>query len=850
MSEVSAASLGTRIVRAALTRLHRSEPIAADFVLLASDRLLADLAPRIDVAGRFWRPAPVTGEVTLRGALHGAKEPVVAVVPSEARLPRDLVERAYLRRVLRVRADDVVAAVGRRECDPVLDDDVAQAVFQCAHQLESLLDSASLGPRLRLADVRALLVAADLGSPLRLTQRSPEQWLAEWLVRGAPKPARPAMLCDALRESLGRQGGALAWAVEHGVEGLLARGALAGTPKGLGLLPKSPPPPDLGDAEVRTLVERAVQVADLAARLRVTEALGACEALAHRARWTPAEAQEHPLLMACLDQALAAAGDALKNGQTLEDAGFSALQTHRGAEQRRAELALVRAAARVRRGVDAVRQPPTRSPWQAWFDPALAIGALDLAIRELRYALLACHGALAASGDSVLTLALAFRDEWNRAFAATLALSWSAVTGANDPAGPVTLHHVGRSVLRPLLDAGQRVYLAVLDGCDVATAIELARDLTQHGLAPVPLRAGADAIGEALRRRPVLGMGISLIPTVTSHARRALMLGDIPGAQPLDQAEDAVRNASNDRLALQQNTALQPFAKRLFLKADLQENASGLCAVLANPGEMRLVVAVWNGIDDALASHETTPLGPWRFSDLGPGALESLRQAVDGGWTVLLTADHGHTPFVSSGRKVLTSAASQRFHAEPTAGSVAFEHGPLPTTAVHTLVDTGAWHGTQRKGFHGGAGYEEVVVPLFAIGKVTGAAEVPLPDWWWGAGPVERPPEPAPGVYELVAPRSAIAAHLIDDTDSGPETRSWRAAVTTDRGRQALEHLESQQVLTAAQLGRLLGVPTFMVQGLMATQLRQLTAALGRGPFEIRDQDSEVAYAWVQQAPR
>jgi hypothetical protein len=786
--------------------------------------------------------------VTLRAALRAGPEPLVAVLPAVVKVPHDLVERAHLRRVLQLKAEDVMVATGRRDCDPVHDEDVANAVFRWAPRLDSLLDKSSLGQRLRMADVRALVLAAELNSPLRLTQRSAEYWLAEWIVQGPPRPEHPGMLATALQQAHGRQGVALAWAVEHGVAALVTLGALGSSDKGRKLLSKEPPPPDVEPAELALLVDRAVRMADASARPRADAALHPAESLAHRARWSLQDAAAHPLLLGCLDQALVATGEALRRGVAPVDGDFVGLTSHRSADQRRDALQLARAAARVLRGTGQLHAPPPSAPWQRWFDHGLELGWLDLAIRELRLALLSQAGPLADAAQAVLTQAIAWRDQWNQAFAHTLARDWPAVTGANDAAAPLALHHLGRSLLAPLLAAGQKVYLAVLDGCDLATALELVRDLGNYGLIPVRLRAGTDAVGEAVRSRPALGQGISLVPTITSHARRALMLGAIPGSPALDpsdlqQCEDASRNASNDRIALQQNTALAPYARKLLLKPDLQGQAAALRQLFTVPGETQLVVAVWNGVDDALASHETTPLGPWKFADLGPGALDTLTLAVDSGWTVLLTADHGHTPYLSNDRKVLPTAAGGRFHLQPTAGSVAFDHGPLPLPAVHALADYGAWHGQQRKGYHGGAGFEEVAVPLFSIGKGPGAQALDPPEWWWGLAPQPLVQAALPGPMPA-APPAALAA--IPQAPSA--ILDGLPAIADPRQRTAVQHLRTQKVLTAPQLARLLGIPLFMVQGMMATVLRQLTSDLGTAPFVTRDQDGELVYHWSGQS--
>lgn len=54
----------------------------------------------------------------------------------------------------------------------------------------------------------------------------------------------------------------------------------------------------------------------------------------------------------------------------------------------------------------------------------------------------------------------------------------------------------------------------------------------------------------------------------------------------------------------------------MFLKGDLQKSATPLISTLSGT-ERQLVAAVFNDVDDALASQETTAFGPWHAQSLG-----------------------------------------------------------------------------------------------------------------------------------------------------------------------------------------------------------------------------------------
>jgi hypothetical protein len=838
---------GDPILSSLLTRLHRTEPVKARLVLVEDRGILGGAQGRIDSAGKYWTVARVTGEVTLRAAMLAAPDGLVAILPLAARLPRDILESAYQRRTIRVRAEDIVSAALRRDCDPIVDEELAEAVFDLAADLLALAKQAPSTIKVRVSEVRALVLRVQLGADLELAGRTASSWLTAWIATSGRLPKQPKLLRDALKAAYGQDGVAMAWAVEHGVGALLTVAALSGSAKGKAQIPKLPAPPDTDSAALRALVESAVRTAWPTAAAEAKAYLQPAENLANRVRWQWADVSAHPLLLTVLDVALHDAFRDIDQGRPPTDSELAPLRTHLYAADRAGPIALVRATARVRRGLDILQPPAATAPWSAWFGHAQPVARLDLALRQLRLAALDAGGGFAQVANSVIANTLAARDGWNAGFAATLAREWPAATGANDARGPIALHHVGAVLVRPLLEAGQRVYLVVLDGCDLASALDMVDSLADDNIGIVRLEGSADTLGEAIRQRPSVGVGVSLVPTITSHARRALMGGVVPGAATFNLAEDAQQNASSDKLALDQHASLGPFPKKLFLKGDLHNEASALHAVLSEPGHTRLAVAVWNGVDDWLSSHGTTPHGPWKFSELAPGALQSLKDAISSGWTVLVTADHGHTPFVAADRKIGTTNVGARFDKVAHEATVAFEHGPLPQPPIHALHRVGAFFGQQRAGYHGGASFEEVVVPLFALGNFDATAAPVLPDWWWGgsqqASPAVQPilaPAAAPQTSAPPVPQSSLAV----EPPGAVSAPNWRTVVVAARERGALDHLSEREQLTTLQLARLMGVPPFLVQGMMAQLLHHLTDALGEAPFEIVDRDGEVSYLW------
>src|SRR4029078_12280402 len=98
---------------------------------------------------------------------------------------------------------------------------------------------------------------------------------------------------------------------------------------------------------------------------------------------------------------------------------------------------------------------------------------------------------------------------------------------------------------------------------------------------------------------------LSPLPTVTSHARGAIFLGELPN-DPL-VAETVFRDqdeAKTDKARFNQNAALGSRTRRLFLKADLADGGEALRTALRDDG-IAVVAAVFNAVDDQIGSSNT-----------------------------------------------------------------------------------------------------------------------------------------------------------------------------------------------------------------------------------------------------
>lgn len=752
------ASLGERVLDWMFRRQRQAARLDQDLILVHDGPVFADVGPSLLLEGERWRVAHVTGELTLRDALPDADRLIALVPASFPPPPADIAGRAYLHRILDVRAEDLVAAVSRRFCEALVDETLAKAVFDSLDTLRATEGRWSLVDLVSAREVRAVLVGAELGA-VRLDRERDVQLLARWILEGAPRFRAGELVRAALHEALGRPGIWLGWALTEGsLELLCTAGALLPSAEGA---KHAPPLPFLSDSEqgqLVELVESALHEVWRTSRERALEMLLRAERTA-RENHLDLDPEKHRLLRVPLEGRLIKLATDCARGEPPEDAVIQALSRNLHASDHRESIAFVANLARLAR-FQKLPVPAGSEPIDAWGKLAkLHVAFADLAHRRARRSLESVPRWLADPSRQVLDSWLRRRDALSREFAIALSASWASVAASTDPKNPLALHQITRCVIRRLLDDGSRVLLLVLDGCDLTSFVEILETLPREariGLALPDVRSSA--LHADLDRITAFGVAISPLPTVTSHARRALFAGEIPGNTALDETESSAANATGDQLAWSRNTALGEVPRRLFLKGDLGADGQPLIDALRAKKE-RVVAAVWNAVDDSLSSKETTPREPWSVSALGAGSLEVWKTAIDEGWAVVVTADHGHTPFVAPDRKESPAALGQRFAAEAHEGTVAFQTGPLPRKPLHLLTRFGAWFGNQRRGFHGGAAIEEVVVPLAFLGRVRDDQEgrVVHPSWWWSDEGLSQSPELVP-LEVAPPPRAALPA--------------------------------------------------------------------------------------------
>ena len=204
---------------------------------------------------------------------------------------------------------------------------------------------------------------------------------------------------------------------------------------------------------------------------------------------------------------------------------------------------------------------------------------------------------------------------------------------------------------------------------------------------------------------------------------------------------------------------------------------------------------------------------------------------------MVITSDHGHTPFWSMDRKAPGRGRGQRFSASQVEGSIELDGAAVPGGPVHCLHRFGAFFGQQHRGFHGGVGLEEMVVPLAFVGRVRAGTGRPVaPGWWWDTGvkiEVEPPldtweaePEPGPSPEPVAAAPAA----------------SWLDGVTDPGHRRALMHLQEYGHLTEVEAVRLMGDPRAPRK--FARKLEEYVAL---APFGIRVEMGSSGKTWKKE---
>jgi hypothetical protein len=394
----------------------------------------------------------------------------------------------------------------------------------------------------------------------------------------------------------------------------------------------------------------------------------------------------------------------------------------------------------------------------------------------------------------------------------------------------VLIENVLKQVVTPLAKQ-QPTLLLVLDGMSVAVFRQLLQDLLRYDWTEIVHE------GHALPR-PVL----ATLPCVTSISRRGLFMGRLdPGTNGTEEGEFK----KNDILLHETGSQKRP---QLFKMGDLTEESQGGIASKVRDAiadkKCRVVSVVLNAIDDHLDSGKQVDF-TWTRNRIR-GLRDLLRQAAEAERLVILTSDHGHV--LDFGTKALESTKGERGDRFRTAtgevmeGELEFEGSRVNKANAKNRI-TLAWsagvrYAKRKRGYHGGANPQEMVVPMVILSDVR--AEVPE-GWetvasyqpaWWRLDASEMLPAP------VAKPKPEKAVEGLVLFEQGAKTAAvgaeWTAAlfaspIYLEQIKLAVRGAPDQEILTKLLTGldrrggtavkqalaQELGMPSFRVDGLI-----------------------------------
>jgi hypothetical protein len=845
------------------------------YVLTVEDESLGPVPEILHTAHGTWTVVRPKSELDLRHLLwKSGGAGVVALLPREVAetLPLDLVRRAEKREVVRLEPLDILRAVLDVQVLGFEDPSVVRLALEHLDELRAAIDGRTLPTVIDRRLLDELLLDVCVGARIRRVENA-GLLLAEWL-RSPPEwsPDLVPLVTRNLPRLLGPEGRLLAWAIEEPdglvqtLEQLLVRGVLMAIdveelPEAVwGVLERArgSSTVDLKGAHLRDVIARVAVDAVHALGHHAADYLERAESLG-RTYLTPGVLARSTLLKLGLENRCHALVARMKEGLPVGSEDIDWLRRHRAASRMQSEIDLLEEMARLSRWLDT---PPA----DATSVSERVLGYLrdgsfaDLAASHLQRAL-GRSARWSSEARVLLGRWEARRNADNEAFAKLLAHNYVDRWHAE---GVVPLHRLWtEAVLKG--DPCRRsrghggVLVVVLDGCSYPVFVDLL-----HGLAD---RRPAIGISSAPGSGRAEGIpALAPLPTITSHARGALFLGELPHdpwALELTWRESGERRTDPARFS--QNRALGDRRRKLFLKGDLDDDGASLREAIRDDA-LDVVAVVFNAIDDLIGGHATGVASRVRPEDIHH-FVPTLQEAFAANRKVLVTADHGHTPFLGKERNA-GKGNSARWCAleadEPVPeGWIEIDveglGGPAGRKAFAWKL--GSYRGKPHVGFHGGCGLEEVVVPLaWLVPEGVGAD---LPTWWYGTESVgeeldfssvqggkpprkrktSRPKLPQLDLYDGERNRAVIVA-----------TSDLSRLGLDDAVLAQLDAMEKSTLLllaengsaTATELSKVQKRPITRVTGFM-TKLRRRLHELGAPSFEVESLPTgDVQYTWTR----
>lgn len=725
------------------------------YVLVIEGEGLAGLPDSIPTPKGSYRVHRVATELGLRHLLWQAQgAPLIAVLPEDLaqRIQKspDLLRRARNQRVHALSVNDVLEVVlGVRVVGADLPY-MQELALENVNKLQLLMSHRTLPTVVDRKLLTELLVDAVIGEKARTLPAA--QLLAAWVQNPPSWPDNTRQLIrDALPTLHGDAGRLLSWALDvpqRRFKDLVVYGAVltvdaADLPKaawGPLLKAATEPPADMDPRILRRTVAQLAEETLAALGEGAGGLLDEADKVARETLPPPLLETSRVLPLAFSDRCHRLAKQAAE-GKPISAADIAWLASHRVARLRDKELAVLEAMARLSRYLDRPFAPTEDVVEQVRAYQAHGAFA-DLAMLHLRRAL-ATSARYHAEANKLLRAARERRDRENNSFAQALAAGYESALHRE---GLTPLHRLWKRQIAPLWqsDPSALLYLVVLDGCSYPVFLELLYLLAQDRSLPLGIRP--DASGR-VGGTPALAP----LPTVTSHARGAIFLGELP-RDPL-VAETVFRDqdeAKTDRARFGQNAALGERSRRLFLKGDLADGGQELLQALGDR-ELSVVAVVFNAVDDQIGSSNTGATVRIAPEDIH-GFRPSLEAALRAGRRILITADHGHSPYIDKSLRAGAGKAPRflTLGAQESApdGFLEIDIGSLGGAPERRAFAwrSGAYLGGPQVGFHGGCSLEEMVVPLAWIER--DGLQADEPSWWYGRGALAEPTTPPPRLIE------------------------------------------------------------------------------------------------------
>lgn len=677
----------------------------------------------IDFQGTRWPVVFTNSELVLRRTLCGSPQGRAIVVlrgENDLRLPLDIRARAHGGLIYRLGLRQRLHALTGRDWPPEVD--YAEWRPSVESRFDALVRAAGqAGLRwvMTRSELEQILVQAAFG--LKVDGRKAPELLADLLSTQRKSPAPPtdlelSLLRGQFRLHQVAWAEVLAWAAEEagGAEELVRTGLMMGAEQMARRLP------NWGHLNrLRALLVNERQLPEREAVGAVIElATGTLANLHPATRQAIVKAAEtaleevlpadsyNPWFPSALEREIESLALSLAKRDAAALAQVARLHEHLFAAQQRDRLDVLDGMAALMVQWDAQSAQAgllaAVADWAGWYAQAgarLDLHALKLMAQQARGI------GLEKPVQRLLEAYWHWRDELNATFAQTFISGYEAALHDRG-SGFFGTHRILDWVVRPWVQAGRRVLLLVVDGMPYAFFWHL---LDQW--------AGQTPAVHVHQPQAAL----ALLPSVTSVSRKGLFLN----ALPTDRLDD--EEAYEGKARVTETEALQRAfpgkTAKLYNKGNLGNGQPLLDELQFNRADV--VAVILNAIDEDVKSSTTTTRLP-SLDDLGP-LRSSVQAALGSNWVVILTADHGHTwhRIAKLRRGEIIPGGGERFAPvaleKDLAGDAIVTQDPhivrlQEGKKVALLTAVGSYFGhNPRRGYHGGAALEEVVVPYAVL---------------------------------------------------------------------------------------------------------------------------------------